>query len=144
MAALERDELIALGLEDAVIERILENEQQLIAEFEGRIDAVKREYEVERLLSESGARNIKAVRALVTGGDVESVKAEIERLKCDEETKFLFEKRGSFAPARSPERLPDVKKNSFEERLSAARRAGNTLEAIRIKQQAASEGVMLL
>ncbi|MBQ8539963.1 MAG: phage scaffolding protein [Clostridia bacterium] len=141
---MERDELIALGLEDAAIERILENEQQLRADYEGRIEAVKREYEVERLLSESGARNVKAVRALVTGGDVESVKAEIERLKNDEETKFLFEKRGSFHPARSPERLPDVKKNSFEERLNAARRAGNTIEAIRIKQQAASEGVMLL
>ena len=141
---MERDELIALGLEDAQIEHILQSEQQLRAEYDGQIEAVKREYEVERLLSESGARNIKAVRALVGDGDVESVKAEIERLKNDEETKFLFEKRGSFAPARSPERLPDANKNSFMERLNAARRAGNTVEAIRIKQQAASEGVMLL
>ena len=141
---MERDELIALGLEENQIEHILHQEAALRAEYDGRIEEIKRDYEVEKLLSESGARNIKSVRALLTGSDIESIKGEIEKLKTDEETRFLFEKRGSFSPARSPERLPDKEKNSYIERLNGARRAGNTIEAIRIKQQAASEGIMLL
>ncbi len=141
---MERDELIALGLEENQIEHILQAEEALRAEYDGRIEEIKRDYEVERLLSESGARNIKSVRALLTGGDIETIKGEIEKLKADEETRFLFEKRGSFSPARSPEKLPDKEKNGYMERLNAARRAGNTIEAIRIKQQAASEGIMLL
>lgn len=141
---MEKEELLALGLEEDAAEKIIEEQERMREEFTGRIEEVKREYEIEKILSGCGARNIKAVRALIEGNNAEEVREEIEKLKHDEETKFLFEKKGSFEPARSPERLPDTKKNSFEARLIAARRNGDTLEAIRIKQQAAAQGIMLL
>ncbi len=141
---MERDELLGLGVEEAVADRIIEEQEKLREEYDGRLKGVQKEFEIEKILRESGARNLKAVRALIEGNDTEDVMREIERLKNDEETRFLFEKKGSFAPYRSPERLPDAKRGSFEERLNAARRLGDTLEAIRVKQQAASEGIMLI
>ena len=141
---MEREELLALGVDVDAAEKILEEQERLKAEYDGRLKEVVREQEIERILEKSGARNIKAVRALIKGEEAEDVAREIEGLKNNEETRFLFEKKGSFAPYRSPERLPDTKKSGFEERLNAARRDGNVVEAIRIKQQAASEGVMLL
>lgn len=141
---MKREELIALGIEEETADIIVSEQEKLVSDYEGRIAAVQKEYEVEKILVQSGARNLKAVRALIGDGDVEEIRQNVDRLKNDEETKFLFEKKGSFTPARSGERLPDTKKSSYEERLSNARRQGNTLEAIRIKQQAASEGVMLI
>lgn len=141
---MERDELLAMGIEEAAVEKIIEEEERVRADYESRINQIERNFEIDRLLESSGARNIKAVKALIGDGDIETIRGEINRLKNDEETKFLFEKRGSFAPKRSSERLPDVKKNDYEARLKDARKSGNTVEAIRIKQQAASEGIMLL
>lgn len=141
---MEREELVALGIDEAAVDKILEEQQRIIEEYDGRLKATVREHEIERLLIDSGARNIKAVRALIKGEDADSVRAEIEALKGDEATRFLFEKKGSYMPYRSPERLPDTKRGGFEERLSAARKSGNTVEAIRIKQEAASQGIMLL
>lgn len=141
---MERDELIALGIEEAVADRIMEEQDAMRRDFDERLREERNEHEIEKILTGSGARNIKAVRALIEATEAEDVAREIERLKSDEETRFLFEKKGSFAPYRGAERLPDTKKSTFEERLNAARRAGDTLEAIRVKQQAASEGVMLI
>ncbi len=141
---MDREELTALGLDEEAVEKIVGEQERLREEYEIRIASVEREHEIEKILVQSGARNIKAVRALVGDGDAESVKREIDKLKNDEETRFLFEKKGSFMPARSPERLPDTQKAGYEERLKEARRAGNTLEAIRIKQQAANEGIVLI
>lgn len=141
---MEREELEALGVEEAVIEKILEEQQRIIEEYDGRLKEVVRESKIEKILERSGARNVKAVRALIKGTEADEVAIEIENLKNDEDTRFLFEKRGSYAPYRSPERLPDTKKSGFEERLSVARKAGNTVEAIRIKQEAAAQGITLL
>ena len=141
---MDRDELLALGIEESVADRLVEEQEKMRAEYDCKIKEVTREHEIERILRESGARNLKAVRALLEGDEIEDIACEVERLKKDEETRFLFEKKGSFVPYRSPERLPDTKRSSFEERLNTARREGNTLEVIRIKQQAAGEGIMLL
>lgn len=141
---MEREELLALGIEESVAEKILEEQEKLIEEYDNKLKEEKRAIEIERVIEKSGARNITAVKALIKGEELDEVIREIENLKNDEETRFLFEKRGSFAPHRRAERLPGGKKESFEERLSVARRAGNTLEAIRIKQQAAAEGIVLL
>ena len=141
---MERDELLSLGIEEEVVDKILEDREKIIEEYDGRLKKAQKEHEIERLLTESGARNIRAVRALITSEDADGVREEIESLKKGEDTRFLFEKRGSYAPYRSPERLPDTKKSGFEERLNMARKAGNTIEAIRIKQEAAAAGIMLL
>lgn len=141
---MEREELLALGVEEEIVDRIVDEQEKMREDYESRISSVQRDYEIENLLVQSGARNTKAVRALLGDGDVNSIREELENLKNGEDTKFLFEKKGSFVPARSGERLPDAKKMGYEERLAEARRAGKTIEAIRIKQQAAGEGVMLI
>lgn len=133
-----------MGTSEEAADTILADIENMRQEYEGRIESVKKEYEIEKLLTQSGARNLKAVRALLGDGSVEELAGEIEALKKGEDTRFLFEKRASFAPARSGEKLPDAGKSSYEALLDKARKSGNTLEAIRIKQKAASEGIMLL
>lgn len=141
---MEKNELMALGADEELADVIIGEQEKMAASYEKQIEDVKREYEIEKILNMSGARNIKAVKALITGCEPEDVRSEIEKLKNDEETRFLFERKGSFQPARGSERLPDTKRAKFEDMLKDARRKGNTVEAIRIKQLAASEGVMLI
>lgn len=140
---MNKDELMALGIDEELCDRIVLEQGKMKEEYENRIDKMKKECELEIMLYESGAKNIKAVRALIS--EDESAAEQIEKLKKGADTSFLFEsKRKSFEPKRSGERLPDTTVGDFEARLSEARRKGNTVEAIRIKQQAASEGIMLV
>ena len=141
---MDKDELLQMGLDEENAEKILLERRELEAEYEGRIEQIKRENEIENLLKESGAKNIKAVRALLEEDDTQSIAEQIEKLKKGEDTGFLFAKNKGFSPARSGERLPDTTKSSYEAKLFEARRSGNTIEAIRIKQMAANEGIMLL
>lgn len=141
---MDKDELLQMGLDEENAEKILLERRELEAEYEGRIEQIKRENEIENLLKESGAKNIKAVRALLEEDDTLSIAEQLEKLKKGEDTGFLFNQNKGFAPARSGERLPDTKKSSYETKLFEARRSGNTIEAIRIKQMAANEGIMLL
>ncbi len=140
---MEREELLELGIEEDVCEKIMEKISKMEEDCERKISDVKKESEIEIALYESGARNIKAVKALIDKeGDV---KEQLQRLKSESETSFLFgSERRSFKPGTSSNRLPDTKKNDFEARLSNARKQKNTLEAIKIKKQAANEGIMLL
>ena len=139
---MDKEELLTLGVDEAAAEVVAENIQKMKDEYEARCESMRREWEAESLIRESGARNTEIIKALIKPD--EDVAEQIERLRRDKDTSFLFEGRKSFEPKRSPERLPDTKKTGFEERLKAARREGNTVEAIRIKQLAAREGVMLL
>ena len=139
---MDKEELLTLGVDEDVAEVIAGNMQKMKDEYEARCESVRREWEAESLIRESGARNTDIIKALIKPG--EDITEQIEKLKRDKETSFLFEGRKSYEPKRSPEKLPDTKKTGFEERLKAARRDGNTVEAIRIKQLAASEGIMLL
>lgn len=139
---MEREELLSMGLGEEAADKILEESSRMREEYEERIAAIKKDNEIELLLRDSGARNITAVKALITGDT--DAKEQIERLKKAEDTRFLFETKRSFEPRRSGERLPDSTKNDYEARLFEARKSGNTVEAIRIKQQAASEGIMLI
>ncbi len=139
---MDRDELLNLGVSEDVCDRIMESVDTVRNEYERKIEDMRKDNALEIALYESGAKNIKAVKALI---DVEGdVNEQIERLKSEKDTSFLFESmRGSFKPGRSSEKLPDATKSDFEARLTEARKRGNTVEAIRIKQQAAAEGVIL-
>lgn len=139
---MEREELLSMGVPEEAADAIIGESEKMREDYEKIIADTKKEFEIENLLMKSGARNIKAVRALIEGA--EDIEGEIEKLKNDEETRFLFEKKGSFTPYRSPEKLPDMKKSGYETLLTEARKKGNTVDAIRIKQKAASEGIMLI
>lgn len=140
---MERDELLALGLDEEAADRIVSEMENVRESYEGQLSQMKKEYEIEAALVKNGAKNIRAVRALVN--ENEDILLQIESLKNSDETKFLFEaKNGSFVPHRSREKLPDKDRNEFETRLFQARSRKDTVEAIRIKQQAAAAGVVLI
>lgn len=84
---------------------------------------------VEKELTAAGAKNLKA-------------------LKDDAGSSFLF---GEMQPgftgvpaSNNPIKAPNPKADGFNARLAEARKNGNTLEAINIKQEAANEGISLL
>lgn len=140
---MDKDELLNWGIEEEICDRILEKADLMKEKYEREMESFKREKEIEAALYESGAKNIKAVRALIE--EEGSVEEQLEKLKRDSATSFLFENsRGSFKPGKSSERLPNTEKDSFELRLSEARKRGDGIAAIKIKKQAAREGIVLL
>jgi hypothetical protein len=145
---LEREELEALGLDEAAAEAVLGSEKRIRDEYEERIRGIERENEIDLLVRESGARNVKAVKSLLgeTEGDdyAERVREELEKMKKSSETSFLFETKKSFSPAAAGEKLPDSQRGEYEASLTRARNAGDRIAAIKIKQKAASEGIMLI
>ena len=51
----------------------LEDREKIIEEYNGRLKMAQKEHEIESLLIGSGARNIRAVRALITSEDADGV-----------------------------------------------------------------------
>ncbi|MGM9552560.1 MAG: phage scaffolding protein [Clostridia bacterium] len=142
---MDKNELIAMGVEEAVAEVIEGEFNSLSTSWEEKVAQVEKDFQVELILRDKGAKNIKAVRALLEDGDMDSIKSQIESLTKNKDTRFLFESgKKSFEPYQSGQKLPDVTKNDYEMRLKEARSKGNSVEAIRIKQQAAQEGIMLI
>lgn len=139
---MNKDEIMALGVEESVAEALWNENEAMKKEYEDKLKRVMRDNEIDIALRESGAKNIKIVRALIEEGD--DFKEQIENLKKGEDTRFLFEGKKSFTPYRSSERLPDMKNEDYLTQLNKARKEGNTIEAIRIKQKAAGEGIMLI
>lgn len=90
------------------------------------ITQMKVDSAVEKALTEAGAKNIKAVRALLDlddakfdkDGSIKSLKDQVDKLLADESTKFLFEVQGQggqqkqtfkgFQPGASSEQKPGV------------------------------------
>ncbi len=118
------------------------------------LKAVQINNAVEKELTAAGAKNLKAVKALLEGLDkaeldgenVKGLADQIKKLKEEEGTKFLFEEKPGFTGVKAGQsgRTPDPKTAGFAARLDEARKNGNTLEAIKIKQEAAAEGVSLM
>lgn len=110
---------------------------------------------IEKALTAAGAKNLKAAKALLDltnaemdGETVKGLDAQIKALKDDAGSSFLFgETQPGFTgvPANNnPTKAPNPKADGFNARLAEARKNGNTLEAIKIKQEAANEGISLL
>lgn len=116
---------------------------------------------VEKALTEGGAKNIKAVKALLDltdaklgdDGTVKGLTEQIDKLKADEGSKFLFnatEQKNiqqqtfiGFQPGISTT-VPDSKQAGYEARLAEARKNNNQLEVIKIKQEAFNDGGIVL
>ncbi len=141
---MEKEELLGLGISEEVAEKIIGEREALREEYEVKINELKRENEIDIILREQGAKNIRAVKALIEPGDARDVKSQIEKMKKDEGTRFLFNTGKSFIPYEGGGKLPDTKADGFEARLKEAREHHNTVEAIRIKQEAAKEGIFLI
>lgn len=115
---------------------------------------------VEKALTDGGAKNIKAVKALLDltdaklgdDGTVKGLTEQIDKLKADEGSKFMFnatEQKNTqqtftgFQPGTSTT-VPDSKQAGYEARLAEARKNNNQLEVIKIKQEAFNDGGIVL
>jgi hypothetical protein len=122
------------------------------------IKQLKIDTAIDKALADAKAKNPKAVKALLELGDVEvaedgtikGLDAKIKALRDAEDSSFLFDatdngnnKSKGFVPGQKMDGVPGAS-STFEARLAEARKNGNTLEAIKIKQEAASEGVVLV
>lgn len=113
---------------------------------------------VEKALSDGGAKNLKAVKALLEltdaklsdDGTIKGLKEQIDALKGADDTKFLFKEPEQqtqqfvgFQPGVST-MIPNSKQAGYETRLAEARKNNNQLEVIKIKQEAYNDGGIVL
>ena len=122
------------------------------------IKQIKIDAAVDKALADAKAKNIKAVKALLDlskaeldeNGNIKGLDEQLKNLTGAEDTKFLFDidtqqKNNSkgFVPGQKKDGVPGAS-SEYESRLAEARKNGNTLEAIKIKQEAAADGVVLV
>lgn len=131
----------------------------------GEIDALRqqvarleKEAAVNAALADAGVKSAAAVKGLLSGflegagvkdGAVEGLGIKLKELAAAPDTAFLFRGGGSKFMGMTPGEGSDVPADgggsaSFEAELQAAREEGNLLEAIRVKQEAARDGVILI
>ena len=115
---------------------------------------------VEKALTDGGAKNVKAAKALLDltdaklsdDGTIKGLAEQIQKLQTDEGSKFMFnvteqpqqqQTFTGFQPGTSTT-VPDSKQAGYEARLAEARKNGNQLEVIKIKQEAFADGGLVL
>ncbi len=89
---MKKEKLMEMGLEEEMAERVA-------AELEAELDAMRLEIGVERVLVKNKARCVPAVKALLkmedakllADGTVEGIQEQIDALRADADTAFLFE-----------------------------------------------------
>ena len=123
------------------------------------IKQLKIDTAIDKALADAKAKNTKAVKALLELGDdieigedgtIKGLDAKIKALTEAEDTKFLFDatkptdnNSKGYVSGQKMDGVPGAS-STYETRLAEARKNGNTLEVIKIKQEAASEGVVLI
>ena len=124
------------------------------------IKQIKIDAAVDKALADAKAKNPKAVKALLDltkaeladDGTIKGLDTQIKTLSEAEDSKFLFEVDNSqnknnnskgFVPGQKKDGVPGAS-SDYETRLAEARKNGNTLDAIKIKQEAAADGVVLI
>ena len=124
------------------------------------IKQLKIDTAVDKALADAKAKNPKAVKALLDlakaelsdDGTIKGLDAQIKALTEAEDSKFLFDTDSTqnknqnskgFVPGQKKDGVPGAS-SEYETRLAEARKNGNTLEAIKIKQEAAANGVVLI
>lgn len=123
------------------------------------IKQIKIDAAVDKALSDANVKNLKAVKALLDldkaelsdDGTVKGLDVQIKTLSEAEDSKFLFDVTNiqknqnskGFVPGQKKDGVPGAS-SEYETRLAEARKNGNTLEAIKIKQEAIADGVVLI
>lgn len=140
------------------IEQLQKDNKAKDESHSAEIKRIRIESALDKALADAKAKNLKAVKALLELGDAEigedgtikGLDARIKALMEADDTKFLFDATDSpstttkgFVPGQKMDGVPGAS-TSYEARLAEARKSGNTLEAIKVKQEAAAEGVVLV
>lgn len=123
---------------------------------EQEIEALKFNNAVEMALTGAKAKNVKAVRAMLDDtkiklgedGKLTGFDEQIEALKKSDGYMFDVQQQTEqqftgFQPGASTT-IPNSKQAGYEARLADARKSNNQLEVIKIKQEAANDGVILM
>lgn len=127
---------------------------------EKQLHQLKIDAAVEKALGGAGAKNMKAVKALLDledtklndDGTIKGLSEQLEKLKAGEDSKFMFAEPDpnnqppqftGFQPGASGI-IPNSKQAGYETRLAEARKTGNQLEVIKIKQEAFADGGLVL
>lgn len=124
---------------------------------DAEIAKIRMDNAVEKALSENKAKNTKAVMALLNlegaelgeDGTVKGLSEQIDKLKADEGTAFLFDAvseskptvKGA-TPVQTGTQPPQT--SEYATKLAEARKNGDTLAAISIKREAAENGEFLI
>ena len=141
----------------AEIEKLQGENKAAATKYAADLKAMQINNAVERELVAAGAKNIKAVKALLNdldkaeldGDTVKGLADQIKKLQEDEGSKFLFgevQKPGvkGMTPNPSNGLSDNPKASEYEAKLADARKNNDTLAAIKIKQEAAAEGIALM
>lgn len=141
----------------AEIEKLQGENKAAATKYAADLKAMQINNAVERELVAAGAKNIKAVKALLNdldkaeldGDTVKGLADQIKKLQEDEGSKFLFgevQKPGvkGMTPNPSNGLGDNPKASEYEAKLADARKNNDTLAAIKIKQEAAAEGIALM
>ena len=162
-AVTERDGKIeALTKSTADAEALKSQLKEADESYKAELHRLKVEMAVDKALGEAKCKNIKATKSLLDlanadfndDGTVKGLKKQIEGLLADDSSKFLFDVQtqetttikavGGFTPTqKQADGLPNAS-GDFQARLAEARKAGNMMEAIRIKREATEAGITLL
>ena len=143
------------GYSEEIDRRVSEEIERTLMEQQDEMARLKLDCAVDIALAAAGAKNVKTVKALLDLAEVRL--GEDGRLSgFDEQLKavrrsdgYLFAEKPlqnfkGFQPEAAADGVPDSEQGSYEARLAQARRDNNQAEVIRIKQEAAAEGVVLL
>ena len=122
---------------------------------EAEIAQLKLDNAVDAALAAAGAKNIKTVKALLDiskvkqgeDGSLNGLDEQLEAVRKSDGYLFAEKQQPSFKgfqPGASSDAVPSPEQGDYTARLATARKDNNQLEVIKIKQEAAANGVVLL
>lgn len=140
------------------IAKLTETNQQLISDHDAKISQLALDNAAEMALVKAGAKNTKAVKALMSdflaeakleGDTVKGIDEAITKLK--ESDGYLFNNvssdknpTGHTPKGNGGSGSETTPRSVFEARLAEARQSGNNVAAIQVKQEASAQGISLL
>ena len=137
------------------IEELQKSNAEQLKAHQAEIAQLKLDNAVDAALAAVGAKNVKTVKALLDltkikqgeDGTLNGLNEQLEAVRKSDGYLFAEKEQPSFKgfqPGASKDGVPDPEQGGYEARLAQARKDNNQLDVIKIKQEAAANGVVLL
>ena len=137
------------------IEELQKSNAEQLKAHQAEIAQLKLDNAVDAALAAVGAKNVKTVKALLDltkikqseDGALNGLNEQLEAVRKSDGYLFAEKEQPSFKgfqPGASKDGVPDPEQGGYEARLAQARKDNNQLDVIKIKQEAAANGVVLL
>lgn len=118
-----KEKLLNLGIDEEMSAEIEEILNEALEEKNREIESIKLDYEIDNVLREYDVKTSRAVRALLDTdsiafdekGGITGIREQLDKLKGDSETEYLFGKRElkGTVPAESYDNIPDVENMNY-------------------------------